>query len=158
MPGHELQVVEREHVRRVDHRDHQPLAALVEPDRGRVVALGSLRGHQVERPRVELVDRKVDEVEPEALGDRTGELLRRQVARVNEDLLGVRPADFASSTAAFTRSAEVKPSSAITSEMNRAPPPRLRRRDEPVVLAVGERGLAGDGLVDDARGGNRPQV
>ncbi len=85
--GHQLEVVEREHVRRVDHRDEQPLAGIVEADRSGVVALGRLRAHEVERARVGLVDRQVDEVEAEALGDRAGELLGRQVAGVDEDLL-----------------------------------------------------------------------
>jgi hypothetical protein len=84
--GHQLEVVEREHVRRVGHR-HEQAAGLVEADRDRVEAAGRLRGEQVHGRDVRLVDRQVDVVEAEALGGRLGELLDAESARLDQHVL-----------------------------------------------------------------------
>ena len=92
--GHQLQVVEREHVRRVGHRDHQ-VAALVEADRRGVEPAGGLRADQVERAHVGLEDREVDVVEPEALRGRARELVAGDRRRLEQDLLGGAPGGLA---------------------------------------------------------------
>ena len=85
--GHQLQVVEREHVRRIGHRDHQ-VAVLVEADRRRVEAARRLGADRVERSYVGLVDREVDVVEPEALRGGARELVARDRPRLEQHLLG----------------------------------------------------------------------
>ena len=74
VPGHQLEVVEGEHVRRVGDRDEQA-AALVEADRSRVQPAGRLRADQVERRQVGLEAGQVDVAEPEALRGRARELV-----------------------------------------------------------------------------------
>ena len=74
--GHQLQVVERQHVRRVGHR-HQQRAVVVEADRHGVEAARGLGRDQVHRRQVGAVDLQVDVVEAEALGDRAGQLVAR---------------------------------------------------------------------------------
>jgi len=68
-PGHHLDVVDGEHVRRVRHREQQRLRVHV-ADRDRLVAAGGAHREQVRRPHVHLVDVQIDVVEPAALGDR----------------------------------------------------------------------------------------
>ena len=83
----QLQVVEREHVRRIRHRDEQP-ARVVVADRRRAQPARHLRRDHVERPDVRLEEREVDVVEAEALGDRARELVARDHARLEQRLLG----------------------------------------------------------------------
>jgi hypothetical protein len=85
--GHQLQVVERQHVRRVRHGDHQ-VAALVEADRDGVEAPGRLRADQVQRADVRLVDREVRVVEAEALCGRARQLVAGDRRGLEQDLLG----------------------------------------------------------------------
>ena len=73
-PGHHLDVVDREHVRRVGHRQQQRLVVDI-TDRDRPIAASRAHGQQVGCPHVDLVDVEVDVVEPVALGDRPGELI-----------------------------------------------------------------------------------
>ena len=72
--GHQLQVVEREHVRRVRHRDEQ-VSAVVEADRHRSEPARGRRADEVQRSHVGLVDREVDVLEAEALRHRARELV-----------------------------------------------------------------------------------
>ena len=72
--GHHADVVDREDVRRVGHRQ-QHRAVIHEAHRHRLVALGGLRGDQVDRAHVEVVDGQVDEVQAEALGNHPRELV-----------------------------------------------------------------------------------
>ena len=70
--GHDRDVVDRQHVRRVGHRDQQ--GALVgERHRHRLVALGDRRRDQVGGRHVDLEDAEVEVVQAVALGQRTGE-------------------------------------------------------------------------------------
>jgi hypothetical protein len=85
--GHQLQVVECEHVRRVGHRHHQ-LAAVVEADRHRAQPAGRLGADQVEGADVRLEDGEVGVVEAEALRGRTRQLVARDRGRLEQHLLG----------------------------------------------------------------------
>ena len=85
--GHQLQVVEREHVRRVRHRDEQ-VSAVVEADRHRSEPARGRRADEVQRSHVGLVDREVDVLEAEALRHRARELVTGDGARLEQDLLG----------------------------------------------------------------------
>ena len=71
---HQGDVVGRQHVGRVGHRQHQRLLVRVS-DRDRVVALGRRGGEQVDRGHVDLEHAEVEVVEPVPLGDRARELL-----------------------------------------------------------------------------------
>ena len=72
--GHHRDVVDREHVGRVDHRDEQDAVA-GEGDGHRLVALDGGRGDELGRVGVDAVDGEVDVVEAEALRDRARELV-----------------------------------------------------------------------------------
>ena len=81
--GHHPDVVDREDVRGVGHRQQQR-AVVGEADRHRLVALGGLGADQVDGAHVEVVDREVDEVQAEALGDHAGELVVAQDAALDQ--------------------------------------------------------------------------
>ena len=83
--GHQRDVVDREHVARVDHRDEQR-ALVEEADGDGGVALRGRGGQQVGRGHVDAEGVEVDVVDAEALGDDPGELVRGQDAAVDEDL------------------------------------------------------------------------
>ena len=69
-------VVDREDVRRVGHRDEQR-ALVEERDRHRLVALGGRDRDEVRRGHVDLEDAEVEVVEAVALGDGARELVLR---------------------------------------------------------------------------------
>ena len=69
-------VVDREHVGRVGHREQQRVLVDV-GDRHRAVALGGRGAQQVGRRHVDLEDAEVEVVEPVALGDRVRRAARR---------------------------------------------------------------------------------
>ena len=73
-PGHHLDVVDGEHVRRVGHRDQQGLLVDV-ADRDRAGSGGRSDRDQVRRAHVDVVEVEVDVVEAVALGDRARELV-----------------------------------------------------------------------------------
>jgi len=73
--GQDRDVVDRVHVRRIRHRDHQR-AVPGGGDRQRVVALGDLARDEVRGRHVHVEDTEVDVVEPVALGQRHGHALR----------------------------------------------------------------------------------
>jgi hypothetical protein len=85
--GHQLEVVERDHVRRVRDR-HAQATVRVEADRCGVQPPRRVRAHQVERGQVGLEDRQVDVAEPEALRDRARELVDGDLPRLQQNLLG----------------------------------------------------------------------
>ena len=76
-------VVDRQHVRRVGHRQQQR-AVVGEADRHRLIALGRLGVEQADRAHVEVVDGQVDVVQAEALGHHAGELVVAQDALLDE--------------------------------------------------------------------------
>jgi hypothetical protein len=88
---HERDVVDREHVARVDHR-HEQRALVEEADRHGGVALRRRGREQVGRGHVDAEGVEVDVVDAEALGDDAGELVGRQDAAVDEHLAGAPPA------------------------------------------------------------------
>ena len=73
--GHDRDVVDREDVRRVGHRDQQR-ALVGERDRHRLVALGDAGGDEVGGGHVDLEDAEVEVVEAVALGERARERRR----------------------------------------------------------------------------------
>ena len=81
--GHHADVVDRQHVRRVGHRQQQR-AVVGEADRHRLIALGGLDAEQVDGAHVEVVDGQVDVVQAEALGHDAGELVVAQDALLDE--------------------------------------------------------------------------
>ena len=85
--GHHLDVVDREDVGRVGHRQQQRLGVDV-ADRHRLVAARGGHREQVRRPHVDLVDVEVDVVEPVALGDRARELVAVDHLVVAQQRLG----------------------------------------------------------------------
>ena len=72
--GHDRDVVDREHVRGVGHRDQQRAFGDERHGHG-LVALDGGRGDELGRVGVDLVVAQRDVVEPEALRDRAGELV-----------------------------------------------------------------------------------
>ena len=88
--GRDLDVVDREHVGRVGHRDEQGLL-VDEADRQRPVAARGVDRDQVRRRHVDLVDGEVDVVEAVALGDGAGELVGVDRPLLEQQLLGRRP-------------------------------------------------------------------
>ena len=82
---HQRDVVDREHVARVDHRDEQR-ALVEEADGDGRVALRGRGGQQVRGGHVDAEGVEVDVVDAEALGDDPRELVRRQDAAVDEHL------------------------------------------------------------------------
>jgi hypothetical protein len=82
---HERDVVDGEHVARVDHRDEER-ALVEEADRHRGVALGRRGGEQVRGRHVDAEGVEVDVVDAEALGDDARELVGRQDAAIDEHL------------------------------------------------------------------------
>ena len=86
-PGGDLDVVDREDVGRVGHRDQQGVC-VDEADRQRPVAARGVDRDQVRRGHVDLVDGEVDVVEPVALGDRPRELVGGDRALFEQQLLG----------------------------------------------------------------------
>ena len=70
--GHELDVVHREHVGRVAHRDRQRRAGLVH--REDTVLAGDLARHDLDDGRVDLEVREVDRGDAELLGERLGDV------------------------------------------------------------------------------------
>ena len=85
--GGDLDVVDREHVGRVGHRDQQRLL-VDEADRQRPVAARGVDRDQVGGGHVDLVGGEVDVVEAVALGDRAGELVGVDRALLEQQLLG----------------------------------------------------------------------
>ncbi len=73
-PGHHLDVVDRQHVGRVGHRQNQRLLVDV-ADRDRLVAPRGGHREQVRGAHVDLVEAEVEVVEAVALGDRPRELI-----------------------------------------------------------------------------------
>ena len=127
VPGHQLQVVERDHVRRVGDGHAQP-AALVEADRRGVQPPGRLRADQVERRQVDLEAGQVDVAEPEALRGRARELVDRDRALLEQHLLRRAAGRLALARSPRPRARGLaKPSSAITAGMERETGPALRR-------------------------------
>ena len=112
------------------------------------------RGDQVHGGEIGLVDRQVDVVEAEALGDRSRELVGAERAGLEQHLLG-RPAGglrlLDRGVDALARAGS--PSSTMTSEMKREPPPRLVGRDQ-ACAGTGSRATAS---VDRAGGRDRPE-
>ncbi len=101
VPGHDRDVVDRQHVRGVGHRDQQrPLVG--ERDRHRLVALGDGRRDQVRGAHVDLEHAEVEMVEAVALGQRAREPVGGDRALVEQDPLGrlpeLREVSIASST------------------------------------------------------------
>jgi len=70
--GHDRDVVDREHVGGVGHRDEQG-AFVGEGDRHRLVALGDGRAHEVGGGHVHREDREVEMIQAVALSQSTGE-------------------------------------------------------------------------------------
>ena len=88
--GHQRDVVDRQDVGRVGHRDQQPALA-GERDRDRLVALGGLRVDEVGRRHVDVVDAEVEVVEAVALGDGARVVLLRQAPWSSSTCSGVVP-------------------------------------------------------------------
>ena len=84
--GGDLDVVDREHVGRVGHRDQQRLL-VDEADRQRPVAARRVDRDQVGGRHVHLVGGEVDVVEPVALGDRARELVGADRALLDQQPL-----------------------------------------------------------------------
>ena len=103
-PGHHLDVVDREDVGRVGHRQQQRLLVDV-ADRHRPVAAGGAVGEQVRRAHVDLVGAEVDVVEAVALGDRAGELVGVDHALLEQQRLRRAAGGCAPRDACSTRSA-----------------------------------------------------
>ena len=85
--GHDRDVVDREHVRGVGHRDQQR-ALVGEGDRHRLVALGDRRVDEVRRRHVHLEDAEVEVVEAVALGERAREPVLGERAVLEQHPLG----------------------------------------------------------------------
>ncbi len=81
--GHHADVIDREHVGGVGHGEQQR-AVVGEADGQRLVALGGLDADEVDGAHVEVEDAEVDEVQAEALGDNTCELVVAQDAALDE--------------------------------------------------------------------------
>ena len=97
--GHHRDVVDRQHVRRVGHRDEQ--AALAdEGDRDRLVALGGRRRIRLAARHVDLEDGEVEVVEAVTLGEGRARLSWVIAPCSSSTLLGRVPAARAASTAA----------------------------------------------------------
>ncbi len=75
--GHHPDVVDRQHVGGIGHRQQQR-AVVGEADGQRLVALGGADADEVDGAHVEVVDGQIDEVQAEALGDDAGELVVAQ--------------------------------------------------------------------------------
>ncbi len=84
---HDRDVVDREHVGRVDHRDQQRAVA-DEGDRHRLVAAHGGWGDELGGVGIDAVELEIDVVEAEALGDAARELIVRQRAVADQDALG----------------------------------------------------------------------
>ena len=89
-PGHDRDVVDGADVGRIGHRDHQRLVA-DERNRDRAVALRRLRRNQVDRAEIDVEHVQVEVVETEALRGRPGELVGRDHALCEQDMLGRMP-------------------------------------------------------------------
>ena len=87
-PGHHLDVVDRQHVGRVGHRQNQRLLVHV-ADRNRLVAAGGGHGEQARGPHVDLVAAEVEVVEAIALGNRPRELIGVDHVVLTQERLGV---------------------------------------------------------------------
>ncbi len=85
--GHDRDVVDREHVGGVDHRDEQRAVA-GERDGHGLVALDRGRRDELGRVGVDAVDREVEVVEAEALRDRAREVGLAQRAVAHQQALG----------------------------------------------------------------------
>ena len=77
--GDHRDVVDRQHVRRVGHRQQQR-AVVDEPDRHGPVALGGVGADQLHGAHVQVVDRQVDVVQAEPLGHDSRQLVGAQHA------------------------------------------------------------------------------
>ena len=131
--GHDRDVVDREHVRRIGHRNQQR-ALVGECHRDRLVALGDRGRDEVGGGHVDLEDAEVEMVEAVALGKRAGERRRWVSAPFSSRIRsGVVPSMREASIASSTCSRVARPISTITS---------VRKR----------------GLDRDARGGVSPTV
>ncbi len=122
--GHDRDVVDREHVRRVGHRDQQR-ALVGERDRHRLVALGDGRADEVGRGHVDLEDAEVEVVEPVALGERACERRPGVSAPLSSSTRsGVVPEMRELSSASSTCRRVARPMSTITSVRKRCEEPR----------------------------------
>ncbi len=122
--GHDRDVVDREHVRRVGHRDQQR-ALVGERHRHRLVALGDGRADEVGGGHVHREDAEVEVVEPVALGQRARErVLRERAALRAAARSGVVPEMRELSSASSTCLREARPMSTITSVRKRCEEPR----------------------------------
>ena len=81
--GDHRDVVDRQHVRRVGHRQQQR-AVLGEPDGHGLVALGGLGGDQVHGAHVKVVDRQIEVIQSKPLGHHAGELVVAQHPHLDE--------------------------------------------------------------------------
>ena len=85
--GHHRDVVDRQQVARVGHREQQ--AAVLEVlDRDGLVAAGHLDLDEPDGAHVDRIDGQVDVVEPEALGEHARKLVIREHAGLDEHLPG----------------------------------------------------------------------
>jgi hypothetical protein len=81
--GDRADVVEREHVRRVGHRDDE--LAVLPPDRDRLVAAGDRLADEADRRRVDARVGEVEILEPDLLGERADEVGLGDRPRLDED-------------------------------------------------------------------------
>jgi hypothetical protein len=86
-PGQHRDVVDRQHVGGVGHREDHG-AVLQKADRDRLVAADRLHVEQIDSPHVDLVDRQVDVVQAIAFGDHSGQLVVAKDALLDQDLAG----------------------------------------------------------------------
>ena len=82
--GERADVVDREHVRRVAHRDDEP-AVVVPADRQRLVLAGEVLGDEAGDRRVDRALGEVDELEADLLGERADEVGLGDVAELDQD-------------------------------------------------------------------------
>ncbi len=122
--GHDRDVVDRQHIRGVGHRNQQR-ALVGERHRHGLVALGGGRGDEVGGGHVDREHAEVEMIEAIALGQRPREAIMGQRAAFEQHALG-RRAEVARelSIASSTWPRETRPMSTITSVRNREEEPR----------------------------------
>ena len=87
--GHDRDVVDREHVRGIGHRDEQR-ALVDERDGDRLVALGGSARDQVGGTHVDAEDGEIEMIQPVALRERARQLVGCERAAFKQDPLGRR--------------------------------------------------------------------
>ena len=141
--AHERDVVDRQDIARVDHRDEQG-AVVDDLHRHRAVALGRAGRQQVGGRHVDLEDAEVELVDAEALGDDARELIGRQDAALDEHLAGTSAVDARLGDGCLDRLARRVPEvdHDVADEARRAAPAGGRRQAGKVV--IGRRGGFGE--------------